>query len=237
VTLLVVAVVVTLVASAWPLAHSRLLSANVVRVLGNAHTSAKAVLDASGLSTHPPMIDVNRSEVAARVEALPWVQSARVSLDWPDGVVVSLTERSAVAVVADGSTEWAELDSTGRVLAIVATPPSDLVHLVSAGSPGAPGSTLRAGIPSLVVAAGLPVAFKSMVSAISPSPGGGVDFALSDGIGVVFGTASELPAKYEDVASLLAGAGLAAGSVIDVSVASSPVVSTPAPAAPKTSSG
>jgi cell division protein FtsQ len=227
VVLLVVVVVVGLVASAWPLAHSRLLSANVVRVIGNVHTPAPQVVTASGLSQHPPMVDVNGAVVAERVEALPWIATVHVQLEWPDGVVVRVTERAAVAVVADGSAGWAELDAAGRVLATVPSAPSNLVHLVATGAPGAPGTTLRAAGPSLVVAASLPAAFKSMVSAVSPSPGGGVDLALSGGIGVVMGTATDLPAKFEDVASLLAGAGLAAGSVIDVSVASSPVVVPP----------
>ncbi len=221
-------VVVVLGASAWPLSRSRFLSATVVRVVGNDHTSVAAVLDASGLATHPPMIDVNAASAARRIEALPWVASARVALSWPDGVVVTVTERTAVAVVADGSVGWAELDSTGRVLATLPSAPSDLVHLVSTSPPGAPGTTLGAAGPSLAVAAALPVAFKAMVTAVSPSPGGGVDLALSDGIGVVFGTATQLPAKFEDVASLLAGAGLGSGSVIDVSVPDSPVVTSEA---------
>jgi hypothetical protein len=44
---------------------------------------------------------------------------------------------------------------------------------------------------------------------------------------VVFGTATQLPEKFEDVASLLAGAALSPGSVIDVSVPDSPVVTPP----------
>jgi cell division protein FtsQ len=218
------AVVVSLGALAWPLAHSRYLSATVVRVVGIDHTSASAVLDASGLASHPPMMDINGPLSAARIEALPWVASARVDLEWPDGVVVTVTERTAVAVVADGAAGWAELDSTGRVLAMVTGAPSGLVHLVSTGLPGAPGTTFEAAEPSLVVAAALPAAFKSMVTAVAPA-GHGVDLSLSDGITVVFGTATELPSKFEDIASLLAGAGLRSGSVIDVSVPNSPVVS------------
>jgi cell division protein FtsQ len=178
------------------------------------------------------MIDVSAASAARRIDALAWVATARVDLEWPDGVVVTVTERTAVAAVADGSGGWAELDSTARVLAIVPNPPSGLVHLVSTPRPGAPGTTLDSAEPSVVVAAALPAAFRSLVSAISPSPGDGVDLALSGGIGVVFGTATELPAKFEDIASLLAGAHLAYGSVLDVSVPDSPVVVPPASGSP-----
>jgi hypothetical protein len=77
------------------------------------------------------------------------------------------------------------------------------------------------------VAAALPAAFASMVTAVSPAPGGGVDLALDNGVGVALGAPEQLPAKFEDVASILAGATLAAGSVIDVSVPPSPAVSPP----------
>ena len=232
VMLVVLGALVLLAAAAWPLTHSRFFSATVVRVSGNHHTSTAAILDASGLATHPPMIDVDAGSVARNIEVLPWVARARVELDWPDGVSVRVTERRVVAVVADGSNRWAELDPTGRVLAIVPTVAATFVHLISVGPPGRPGTTLRGAAPSLAVATALPVAFKAMVIAVAPSPGGGVDLALQGGIGVVFGTATQLSAKFEDVASLLAGAGLASGSVIDVSVPDSPVVSTQPAASP-----
>jgi cell division protein FtsQ len=229
-------VVVVLAGLAWPLAHSSLLSANVLTVTGAANTGDAAVLRASGLAGHPPMVDVNAGLAARRIEALPWVATAAVSLDWPDGVSVRVRERTAVAVVADGA-GWGELDRTGRVVATVQSPPAGLPHLVSGPKPGRPGTTLAGARPSLDVAGALPVAFKSLVAAVSRSPGGGVDLALSDGIGVVLGTATQLPAKFEDVASLLAGAGLAPGSVIDVSVPDTPLVRPPAGSSPAASAG
>jgi len=223
----VASIVVGLAALAWPLTHSRYLSATVVRVAGTGETSVAAVLDASGLATHPPMVDVDAGSAAARIEALPWVASARVDLEWPDGVLVTVTERTAVAVVADGPGSFAELDATGRVLAVVSGQPPSLVAVVTTARPGAPGTTFASAEPSLVVAAALPAAFRSLVQAVSPSAGAAVDLSLAGGLGVVFGTATQLPEKFEDVASLLAGAALSPGSVIDVSVPDSPVVTPP----------
>jgi cell division protein FtsQ len=227
-----VAVVAGLAASVWPLAHSALFSATALEVVGNNHTSTQAVLEAAGLVSHPPLIDVNTGASAQAVEALPWVASAEVELHWPDGVVVRVSERTVAAAAAEGS-RWAELDKTGRVLSVVASPPTGIIQLASAGTPGAPGTTLRAARAALVVATALPVAFRSLVVTVAPSPGGGIDLALSNGIGVVFGTATQLPSKFEDIASLLAGANLAPGSVMDVSVPESPAVT---PAAPPASS-
>ncbi|MGH8997712.1 MAG: cell division protein FtsQ/DivIB [Acidimicrobiales bacterium] len=231
-----IGMVVGLGGLAWPLLHSGLLSASVVKVTGNGHTPTAQVLSASGLDQDPPMIDVNAGRVAARLEALPWVERATVSLHWPDGVTVALTERTAVAA-AHGPSGWAELDPTGRVLAVSPSQPPGLVTLVSAAQPAGPGRTLSGARACLAVAAALPAAFKSMVTAVSPSPGGGVDLALADGVGVVLGVPTQLPAKFEDIASLLAGANLASGSVIDVTVPPSPEVAPPTPTSGSTSRG
>ena len=231
-----VGTVVGLGALAWPLLHSGLLSASAVQVTGNVHTSTALILSTSGLDQDPPMIDVNAGQIEARLDALPWVERATVSLHWPDGVTVALSERTAVASV-QGPSGWAELDSSGRVLEDSPGQPAGLVPLVSVAKPGPPGTALAGARACLVVAAALPVAFKSMVTAVSPSPGGGVDLALSDGVGVVLGTPTQLPSKFEDIASLLAGASLAPGSVIDVTVPPSPEVAPPKPGTGSSSSG
>jgi cell division protein FtsQ len=215
--------VTLLVAGAWPLLHSHLFAADAVVVTGNRHTPTAEILEAAGLSTHPPLLDVHGGAAAKAVEALPWVASATVSVHWPDGVSVVVTERTAVAVVADG-TGWAELDRTGRVLATLRAAPDGLPHLVNIRRPGAPGSTLHAARPLLTIASQLPPAFKGEVLAVAPAPGGGVDLALSGDLGVVFGAPTQLPSKFEDIASLLAGAPLVPGAIIDVSVPDSPVV-------------
>lgn len=227
--LLVVLAVVTIAGGlAWPLLHSRFLSARVLRVEGNAHTTTAAILAAAGLASHPPMIDVSASKAAGAVDALPWVATASVRLSWPDAVVVRVTERRAVAVAAEGS-RWAVLDPTGRVLAVEPSAPPGLAKLVSVAPPGSPGTTVSAPARDcLSVAARVPVALASMLTAVSPSPAGGVDLALDDGVGVVLGSPTDLLAKFEDVASILAAERLPAGSVIDVSVPQSPAVTPPA---------
>ena len=79
----------------------------------------------------------------------------------------------------------------------------------------------------LAVAASLPPAFAQQVVTVSVGPGGRVTLALSTPVTIDLGTAAQLPAKYEDVASILARAKLTAGDVIDVSVPESPTVSGP----------
>ena len=55
-------------------------------------------------------------------------------------------------------------------------------------------------------------------------PAGWVQLAMTTPIVVDIGSAAELTAKYEDVSSILAGATLHNGDVIDVSVPEAPTV-------------
>lgn len=225
-------VVVALGVGSWFLLHGSLFSARVLRVVGSVHTPPATVLAAAGLSNHPPLVDVAPGVAAARVERLPWVATASVRREWPDGVVVTVHERVPVAVVARGPASgggpWAEVDRTGRVLADVPAPPPHLVRLTTTGSAPvvpAPGGDLG---PSdrgaLTVAATLPPAFASQVTAVVAEQGGTVGLQLTTPVTVELGSTTQLHAKYEDVAAILAGASLTAGDRIDVSVPESPWV-------------
>jgi len=223
----VLVLVAALVAGGWFLLHSRLLSARVVTVTGSAHTPEAEVLAAAGLGAQPPLLDVDPSAVAARVERLPWVATATVARHWPDGVSISVVERRPVAVVASGGA-WAEVDGAGRVLITVAAPPAGLVKLAAPVGPGAPGATVApAARPGLAVAASLPPAFAGQVTEVDVGGGGQVTLKLTTPVTVNLGSTAQLSAKYEDVAALLARATLSAGDVLDVSVPESPVVNGP----------
>lgn len=215
-------------AGLWALAHSRFLSARVVTVTGSVHTPVAEIERVAGLSSHPPMIDVDPGAMDARLDALPWVARASVTTHWPDGVTVSLVERRPVAVVAVTSTSptrWAEIDRTGRVLAEVATRPPGLVLIVPPAPPGAPGSVLPAlDLPALSVASTLPRAFSAQVTEVTEDGDGQVRLALSSPVSVVIGNSSHLDQKYEDVAAALAGAKLSAGDVIDVAAPGAPTI-------------
>jgi cell division protein FtsQ len=223
---LAVLALVALALGAWALLHSRLFSARVVTVTGAVHVSRTKVVDAAGLAGAPPLVDVNAGADAARVELLPWVKTATVTLSWPDGVRISVVERTPVAVVPTGSRTfgWALVDESGRVLALDASRPPGLVEAKGAGTPGAPGSDLRGTGAALTVAATLPKAFAAQVSEISQTGGGDVTLQLTSPLTVYLGSTSDLAQKYEDVAAILSGVQLAAGQVIDVSAPGVPVV-------------
>jgi cell division protein FtsQ len=222
---LILLAAVTALVGIWFLLHTPLVSARSITVDGNTHETAAQVVQQSGLAGHPPLLEVNAGAVAARVERLPWVRSASVRVEWPESVTITVTEEVPRLVMSEPGAQWATLSTDGRVLAVAPARPPGLLALAGPQAPGALGSTLGPGDePGLAVAATLPVSFAAQVTGVAVEPGGWVQLAMNTPIVVDIGTATQLPAKYEDVASLLAGATLHIGDVIDVSVPDAPTV-------------
>jgi len=216
---------VALVVGGWFLLHTSLFSARSVTVTGNVHETAAQVVAQAGLASQPPLLDVNTGAAVARLEQLPWVRTAAVHVSWPDGVHIALTEEVPRLTAATPAGTWDTLSDDGRVLAQTPTRPPGLLLLTVPSAPGQPGSVLPAKDASgLAVASTLPTSFAAQVTAVTIEPAGWVQLALTTPIVVNIGAATELPAKYEDVSSILAAATLHNGDVIDVSVPKAPTV-------------
>jgi cell division protein FtsQ len=223
---LVVGLVATvLVVGGWFLLHSPLLSARSITVVGNAHETSAQIVSQAGLSTHPPLLDVNAGAAATRIEQMPWVRTATVHVSWPNSVRIVVTEEIPTLTAAEGAGRWATLSTDGRVLAVTANRPDNVVLLTVPKAPGAPGTLLPAGdAAGLRVASTLPASFAAQVTGVTVEPAGWVQLSMTTPIAVNIGSATQLSAKYEDVSSILAGATLHNGDVIDVSVPDAPTV-------------
>jgi cell division protein FtsQ len=224
-----------LAASAFAALHSGLFGARHLSVRGAVHTPESEVLTAAGLASHPPLIDLDTARSVERVDALPWIESAQISVHWPDSVTVVVTERTAVAAIEvpgvsgssgpAGRSTWALVDATGRVLADQATPPKGLPEMQVVVEPGRPATNLSApDLAGVMVAASLPSVLTRRVQSIQVTPGTGVTLGISGGFSAIIGAAQDLPAKYEALASVLADAPLLSGDVINVSVPGEPAV-------------
>jgi cell division protein FtsQ len=225
----VVAVIALVVAGAF-LLHTPLFGAKVVKVTGShPNTSDLAIVTAAGLLHHPPLVSVDPGPVAARVESLPFIASAQVTRHWPDGVTIAVTERKPIVAMAGPAPAWSTLDGYGRTLAVTPGKPVLPVLIVIATTgpvPPAPvGRTIApAADPGLAVARTLPPAFAGQVVSVTVAADRTVTLALSSGLVVLLGTVSDLTAKYEDVAAIIANAQLRGVHTIDVTVPQSPTV-------------
>src|ERR1019366_5871036 len=101
-----VMIVAILAAAAWALLGSSLLTVRSVRVTGTRLVPEAAVLRAAAIRPRIPLIRIDTAQVARQVEQLTEVQSAQVSRDWPNTVVISVRERTpALAIAQQGSFE------------------------------------------------------------------------------------------------------------------------------------
>ncbi len=224
------AVLVLLIAVVGAL-HTPLFSARAVSVSGlHPHTSDAAIVAAAGLEHQPPLISVDPGATARRVDALPFIASAHVHRHWPDGVTISVTERVPRLVMAGPGASWSVLDAHGRTLDVEAAPPPGLPALavVTAGGavhPARVGGTLTpAGSFGLIVCRTLPPAFSAQVVSVTEAADATVSLRLNSGITVLLGTDTDMEAKYEDVAAIIAHASLHGATTIDVTVPESPTV-------------
>jgi cell division protein FtsQ len=177
--LLVAVVAVAVVVGAWFFLHTKVLAARVVTVVGSVHTPDAEIVAAAGLVGHPPLIDVDTGAVAAKVEQLPWVATAAVSRDWPDGVRIVVTERTPVAAVS--ATAPAGPGPTGSA---------------TAGGTAAAGATPAGATPSTTTTTAPPTP--------STGPKGTAAWALVDGTGRVLADTPSPPAGLVHVVGVAA---------------------------------
>jgi cell division protein FtsQ len=230
----------------WGITRSPLLAVHRVRVAGAAHTTTADVLRAAGLVHRRQMVDLDDASMMRAIAALPWVDTARVARRWPTTVVVTVTERHPVAIVADAS-GWATVDAHGRVLAVTAARPAGLLEvrlLNPAGPPpggatgpsalaGAPSSSALAGAPGttvdpafgpdLTVAVQVGSALPNQVAAVGVTTDGQIQLGLAGGATALLGPPTNLADKVTALATVLAKVKVG-NSTIDVRVPTAPVL-------------
>ena len=201
-----------------------------IEVRGADRTGVARVDASARVALHQPMLSVDTSAVARRVQRLPWVASVSVTKSWPSSLVVSVVERTPVAQVADGP-RWALLDGTGRVLAVGSARIPGLVVVTWSGAVPAPGSRVPVPVRApLQVAAGLRAftiagpAVPAPVVSVAAGAGGGVALDLADGAVVDLGAPADLTAKLTALATLESEVDLSGVKTIDLRVPGQPVL-------------
>ena len=135
----VLACVGIVAAVAWALLGDRLLVVRVVTVSGTHLVTPAQVITAADVPAGTPLIRVDTTQVAARVEAITQVASARVSKEWPDGLSITVTERVPVVAVRETGGGYYLVDHDGVIVRSASAKPTSLPLFQT----GVPGSQLR----------------------------------------------------------------------------------------------
>jgi len=137
-----------------------------VAVIGTNHLTPAQVTGALNLQGDRSIFLLSQSDLAKRLEALPWVRSASVSLGLPDRVSVRVTEWTPSAVLQVGETTY-YLNDLGEVLDPAAEAGSLPVINRPGFGPARDGQHAIGGdlLPMLAqLRAGFPAAFKISVT-------------------------------------------------------------------------
>jgi cell division protein FtsQ len=181
------------------LIQTPLLAVRRFEVTGSSIVSAAQVIGVAAVPLGTPLARVDTGAVAGRVRTLAPVASVEVSRSWPSTLVIALTERVPVAVVAQPSGDFLVLDDTGTVFDQVVTPPEATLPIVVT----APGPTDPATLAALRVLAALTPALRAAAAAVVASSAQDIQVRLRDGRVVVWGDASASPRKAQVATALL----------------------------------
>ena len=197
----------------WLVFFSATLSVTRVEVVGNELLSDRRVLRIAAVPEGDQLAFVDLADAARRVETLSEVKDADVSRVWPDGVLITVTERTAVAVVELAGTVRG-LDADGIVFRDYTSVPKGLPRVRPTTSTGTDALKEAAAVVSA-----LPDDLAARVDHVEVQTIDQISLVLRDGREVQWGSADESDLKARVLTELL---DVQDATVYDVSVPGNP---------------
>ena len=210
-----VLLVVLSVSGVWLVFSSSTLTVKHVEVQGESFLSQEQVLAAARVPAGAHLAELDLGAIRTRVAGLAPVKHVDVSRDWPDGVLIKVTERQAVAVVQIGG-RYRAMDSDGVLFRSYAEPPAHMPRVVS---PATIGSDALAEAARVIAA--LPSGLAARVDHAGVRSLDQVTLTMRSGATVLWGSDAESALKAEVLIRLLAHP----ARTYDVSVPGQPVTS------------
>lgn len=167
----------------------------------------------SGIDDGEPLVRVDLASAERRIGALAVVKSVSVTRQWPHGILISIQERVAIAVVEIGD-RLRGMDAEGVVFRDYKKAPPGLPRVQTSI-----GTTSAALHEAAKVISALPQELSLLVDHVQVTTVDQISLVLKDGRTVVWGSADESDTKADVVALLLS---TVQAQVYDVSVPSKP---------------
>ncbi|MFM1966968.1 MAG: hypothetical protein RL134_2693 [Actinomycetota bacterium] len=195
----VIIVVPVLLAVGWLLWFSPWMAVTQVQVTVSSAADVAGPLSpdevgtVAAVETGTPLLRVDTGAIEERITALPQVESATVSRSWPDTIVIDVTRRSPVALVASAG-GYDVVDASGAVIRTIPATEGDLPIVRATGD----------GVGAAVaVARELPEDIRRRVVGIEATTRNNVTLLLRNGSEVMWGSAEEGAFKAEVLTVLL----------------------------------
>jgi cell division protein FtsQ len=199
---------VVLAGVGWALLGNRVFVVRSVTVTGTHLLAPGQVTAAADVPLGTPLLSVDAGTVTRRVEAIPNVASATVAEDWPDHLVIAVTERVPAMAMRMAGGGYDLVDPSGVIVRMAKTRPAGLPLFVTS----LPGSALR-GNPEVTTAAGVLAELQpwlarqvAQVTAAAVTAGPEqVTLSLRDGKTVHWGSTDNAAQKNRELSILLSG--------------------------------
>ena len=213
------AILVVLVGAIAVLASS-LFDVRTIDVQGAVYTDPTELSSIIDELKGDAILLVDTRQIERQLEGIAWVESARVSTQFPHRVFIDIRERKPIATFEGSDNKFRVIDRDGRVLDIVDGVPIDYM-LITGANPDVERGQF-AGRP-FASAAQLAIALPPEVRALTESigvdaTGGNLTLQLHNDLTVQLGPAADLSGKLVRLLSLVQG-GLDGICGLDVSTA------------------
>lgn len=182
----------------WAVLFSSWLSVSGVDVAGSSGENAARVRQVAAVPRGGPLATVDLAAIERRVESLAFVKDADVTREWPDQVLVTVSERVPVATVRIGG-QVRVLDADGVIFGDPGKAPRGLPSIVT-GS-GSDSAALKEGATVVAALTDVLLAVVDHVQVVSVDV---IDLALQDGRTIHWGNADDSGAKAAVAQKLLA---------------------------------
>ncbi|QHC58415.1 FtsQ-type POTRA domain-containing protein [Rathayibacter sp. VKM Ac-2760] len=200
-------------------AYSPLMAVKTIEISGTQRVSAQAIQDSLDDQVGVPLTLVDRAAIGRVLGSYPLVRSYSVQTRPPSTLVVSVVERTPVAVIADG----AEFDLVDPAGVVIETAPAaqEGYPLLSTPTGSASGAAFRATARVLLT---LPDTLEGQVASAAATTGDDVSLTLTNGSVVLWGGSEDSALKAVVLDKLMAATDPATVASYDVSSPQAAVV-------------
>lgn len=173
----------------WLFYFSAALAVSGAEVTGTRTVPEATIRRVAEVPVGEPLARVDLKAVADRIRTVPVVADVQVIRDWPDRLVIHVTERLPVVVVTDGN-RFELVDASGVAFRSVTSRPAGLPEARVVGARR--DVTIRAVVTA---SAALPGTLRAQVGSISAASPDSITLNLVSGVKVVWGSADDSARK------------------------------------------
>lgn len=117
------------------MSHSQYLCLNKIVVEGGQHLSHEELLRLTGLTSRVNLLRISLKSVEGAIERYPWVKNVVVRRNLPNQLVVTIKERTPIAIL-DSNNKMYLVDSSGDVFKEMTPDEAQPLPLITGAEPG-----------------------------------------------------------------------------------------------------